>query len=72
MALSAAGLAAAITAEQGAPASPEGIAIQNDANLKLATAIVNYIVANATVVVASVTGVTAGGAASGPGTGTIT
>lgn len=35
-------------------------------------AIVTYLVTNTQVVVASVTGVTAGAAASGPGTGTIT
>jgi len=46
MAMTAAGLAAAITAEQG-PATDT--TIQNDANLKLATAIINYITANAEV-----------------------
>lgn len=38
----------------------------------MGTAIVNYIVANAQVVVASVTGVSSGVSTSGPGTGTIT
>lgn len=37
----------------------------------IATAVVNHIKANAVVNVASVSGVTAGGAVSGPGTGTI-
>lgn len=44
MALDAAGLAAAITSEQG-PAGNTGI--QDDANLKMATAIVNYFKAHA-------------------------
>lgn len=38
----------------------------------LATAIVTEIQTNAQVIVASVTGVTAGSASSGPGTGTVT
>jgi enoyl-CoA hydratase/carnithine racemase len=38
----------------------------------MGTAIVNYLKANAQVVVASVSGVTTGGGVSGPGTGTIT
>lgn len=43
MSLSASGLANAITAEQG---TAEDAAKQTDANLKLATAIVNYLIAN--------------------------
>jgi hypothetical protein len=50
MPITPAGLAAAITAEQGAAANPT---IQNDANMKLATAIINYLVAN-TVVTATI------------------
>lgn len=67
MPLSAAGLAAAITAEQG-PA--QDTSIQDAENLKLATAIVTYLTANALV---SVTVATTGGPASqtGSGTGTI-
>lgn len=72
MALDAAGLAAEISAQQGAAPSAEGVAIQEAANLALATAIVNYFKANAQVVVTSVSGVTPGGGASGPGTGTLT
>lgn len=75
MALSASGLAAAITAAQGAAEDP---AIQDEANLKLATAIVNYITANAEVTVqpgiaVATTGGPAAqtGATTSPGTGTI-
>lgn len=71
MTLTAAGLAAAITAQQG-PA--QDMTIQDDENLKLATALITYITANAvvnaTVAVTSVSGVTTGAGVSGPGTGT--
>jgi molybdopterin biosynthesis enzyme MoaB len=59
MTLTAAGLAAAMKAEQGAS---QDETIQDEANLKVATAIINYLVAN-TVVSVIVTG--------GTGTGTI-
>ncbi len=75
MALSPAGLAAAIKAEQG-PAEDE--AIQDAYNLKLATAIVDYITANAVVTVdPGIPVTTAGpptshtGATTAPGSGTI-
>lgn len=47
MTLTAAGLAAAITAQQGAAQDTD---LQNEANLALATAIINYITTNAVVV----------------------
>lgn len=67
MALTPAGLAAAIKAEQGAS---QDEAIQDAANLKLATAIINYLKDNAQV---SVTVTTSGGPTNqaGSGTGTI-
>lgn len=46
MALTAAGLAAALTTQQGTSQDP---ALQNDANLDLATAIINYLKANTVV-----------------------
>lgn len=49
MAITAAGMAAAITAAQGAAPTPEGVVIQNDANLKIATGIVDYLKASALV-----------------------
>jgi len=65
--ITAAGLAAAITAEQG-PAQDTDI--QDAENLKLATAIINYLVANTVVSVnVSTTGTAA--AQTGSGTGTI-
>lgn len=67
------GLAAAIKteveAEFGTPADPVLAQKYHDA---IARAVVNYIKANATVIIASVTGVTPGGGVSGPGTGTVT
>ncbi len=67
MAMTAQGLADAITAAQGAAEAP---AIQADANLKLATGIVAYLTANETVAVTGsvTTGVGAGGAVVGTGT----
>lgn len=49
MALSASGLAAAITAQQGT--ATDDPATQDQANLNLATAIVDYLTANATITV---------------------
>lgn len=50
MALSAAGLAAAITSAQGvATGSPASATIQSAANMALATAIVDYLIANTVV-----------------------
>jgi len=66
MAITPAGLAAAITAEQGAATNTT---IQDEENLKLATAIVNYLIANAQVTVAT-PGVSPG-AAVAAGSGTI-
>ncbi len=48
------------------------LALGEDMMLADSEAIVAYIQANAAVVVTSVTGVTTGGAVSGPGTGSIT
>ncbi len=70
MALTASGLAAAITTAQG-PA--EDTSVQNDANMKLATGIIGYLIANA-VVEPGIPVATAGspsaqtGATTGPGT----
>lgn len=64
MTLSAAGLATAITNAQG-PA--QNTAIQNAENLKLATAIISYLVSNTVV---SVTVATTGTATAQTGTGT--
>lgn len=74
MALTGPGLAAArkaaLEGAQGTPpVDPVAFAKFVDADSQ---AIVDYITANAAVVVASVSGVTAGGSSSGPGTGTVT
>lgn len=78
MALTAAGLSAAIKAELDARAPAEdaeggasGSAWRKEFADALAAAIVDHIKANAQVTVTSVSGVTPGGGASGPGTGTI-
>jgi hypothetical protein len=65
MALTAAGLAAALTSEQGAS---QDAAIQDAANLDLATAIINYLKANTVV---SVNVAVDPGSHIGTGTGTI-
>lgn len=65
MTLTAAGLAAAMKSEQGAS---QDETIQDDANLKIATAIINYLVANTVV---AVTVAVDPGTHAGTGTGTI-
>lgn len=52
-------------------ADPAGVNYRRDLFRTMGNAIVTYLVANASVVVASVSGVTTGGGTSGPGTGTI-